>query len=213
MGTPISGQVDQETEWLAREYWLSGKPMDLELFVRGGFDILFLKAKFKLFKPQIPYLPGLKTLKSHMKSLRVEVSQFDTIEDSDKLLDTQCLRLSDDDDHSILSLHPTRGGRFPAFEIFVTRRGGWIILLDENDDEGVFLSKVETIDELDEELDMCLGNNHRFEFYPRYPLMEIAAWLDYTLEDSIEERRERLQRQERVLKKMCKFNKRVTLST
>jgi len=207
MGMPISEEVQQ----LVADFWLKGEKMDLADFVRYGFDARFLELKFELFKPQIPYMADFEKLEDaysyeHVKSTWAEYVAWS------ELTGTRCLWFNQSrvERYSQLYLNPIRGGSSPIVQVFLTRKGTWLVYTNHaTTSEIARFMTYETVADLLDGLRAREGETHRFFEYGDSAAMVLARRLDMFLEDSIKDKEERLAAQRRLLEKTNAMNEHV----
>lgn len=207
MGMPISEEIQQ----LVADLWLKGEKMDLADFIHNGFDSRFLQLKFELFKPQIPYMADFEKLEDACPYDWKKPAWAERVEESGQS-GVRCLwfNQSRTDRYPLLHLHPIRSGSFPDVEIFLTRKGTWLVYSNQTTrSETSEFVVYETVADLLEGLRALEGETHEFFKFGDSAAMALARRLDKFLEHSIKDKKERLATQRTLLEKMQAMNKRV----
>lgn len=165
-------------------------PRDLRTM---GVDLVFLEEKFAKFKPFLEYMSGQKNLEN-LWTHAYDMDHWSEVVARNGLTGLKCLRMFRELDRgytrSLLTLHPLSHGSTPRLEVFLTRKGKWLVYVgDGGTNEN--LTFHDTVNGLGRRLQTIARENNAY-FHTEYgrgiPLLALALHLDEMVKRTLSER-------------------------
>lgn len=210
MGTPNSEYTTEQIQ-LVKDIFFDGKKFDEWDFHRMGLDVEFLERAVARVKPQLPYIPGYRSLIDTFNGHH-DSQYWRRVVCSSEFKDVLCLRLTQPSWSGkgigagpLVRLKPTAFAGTAELELFVTRSGQWIVVKIYEPTQDYAITTHATTDEFRARLEELNAPGGEHTIDQELYLFEIAYALIRLFESSIEQRQSRLDLQERSMKEWEQF--------
>lgn len=217
MGTPNS-RFSKETAAMVKAILFDGKIPDMQDLSDMDLDVEYLRRAMQMVKPQLPYVPRYTILEEAI-DLNRGGTRFMRLARQTDWGKELCLRLTkaspvgEDCELPLLSIVPRGSGSVVGLELFLTRKGEWIVYRESSfpNDENIF-TKHETVDDLCDRLDDLDSKSARYEISDYLYAFRVADCIVQFVQRCVSEREARVAAQKAAMTEWHDFARGLTRS-